>query len=94
MLCQMPSSGACIPVSSFFVSAEVWPSRLVKLNVHLSLSACAYMRSWTVCVFVCVCVCVCLCVCVCACVRVCVCLCMCVFAYVLVGEYLVVYMCA
>ena len=58
----MPSSGACIPVLSFFGSAEVWPSRLVKLNVHFSLHACACMRSWPVCVCVYVCVCVCVCV--------------------------------
>ena len=84
----MSSSRACIPVPSFFGSAEMWPSRLVKLNVHLSVSACASMWSWPVCV------------CVFVCVRVCVRVCMCVFvyvcvlAYVLVGEHLVAYMCA
>ena len=57
----MSSSGACIPVPSFFCSAEVWPSRLVKLNVHFSLFACARMQS-CVCVSVCVSVCVCMCV--------------------------------
>ena len=31
------------PVPSFFSSAKVWPSRQVKLNVHLSPSACMCM---------------------------------------------------
>ena len=51
----MPSSGACIPVPSFFGSAEVWPSRLVTLNVHFSLCTCVHA------VLACVCVCVCVC---------------------------------
>ena len=49
----MPSSGACIPVPSFFGSAEVWPSRQVKLNVHL----CMCVHAVLACVCVCVCVC-------------------------------------
>ena len=57
----MPSSGACIPVPSFFGSAEVWPSRLVKLNVRFSLCMC--VRAVLACVYMCVCVCVCVCVC-------------------------------
>ena len=56
----MPFSGACIPVPSFFGSAEVWPSRLVKLNVHfISLYVHRAVLCVCVCVFVCVCVCVC-----------------------------------
>ena len=78
----MPSSGACISVPSFLGSAEVWPSRLVKLNVHFSLCTCVHAILACVCVCVCVCVRACVCV-VCVCMRVCVvcavvCVCVCV----------------
>ena len=36
------------------VSFEVWSSRLVKLNVHFSLSLCAYALCVHVCVHLCV----------------------------------------
>ena len=52
----MPSSGAYIPVPSFFGSAEVWPSRLVKLNVHISLCMCVPAVLACVCLSVRVCV--------------------------------------
>ena len=83
----MLSSLACISVPSFFGSAEVWPSRLVKLNVHFSLCTCLHVVLVCVCVCVCVCgVCVCACMCVCGvvwCVCVCMCVCVCVLHFLL-----------